>query len=79
MNRNQWEAEAIARANGWRGGFAGEMERRARDRRAERAAADFERERREHVRRASDRRAADNAACNEWESRFHAARLSLSA
>lgn len=51
-SRAIWEAEAIARQAGWRGGLAGELERRARDRRVAKLEAGFEAER-----RASDRRA----------------------
>lgn len=51
-SRAQWEAEAIAKRQGWRNGAAGELERRAREWRNARLALDFERER-----RAGDRRA----------------------
>lgn len=50
QSRAQWEAEAIAKRLGWRGGAAGELERRARERRTAKLACDFER-------RAGDRRA----------------------
>lgn len=49
QSRAQWEAEAIAKRLGWRGGAAGELERRARERRTAKLACDFER-------RAGDRR-----------------------
>lgn len=73
MNRAQWELQAIARRNGWRS-VEGELERRARDRRTARLAADFERERRLGDRRAADRLASDRAAVAAWIARFDAAR-----
>lgn len=58
-SRAQWEAEGLAKRLGWRGGAAGELERRIRERRAARLDSDFEAERRarDMERRASDRRA----------------------
>lgn len=73
MNRAILEAESIARRHGWRDGAAGELERRARDRRHAKLGADFDREL-ALEQRAADRRAADRPCVGDWIARYEAVR-----
>lgn len=67
MIRSEWEGEAIAKRNGWRGGLKGEIERRARERRQLRLERDIVSERRWRERR-------DAAIVLQWCERFDAIR-----
>lgn len=76
MNRAQWEAAAIAKREGWRD-LRGELDRRNRERRNAKLAAEWQgEERREAERREGERRALSAALC-DWTRRFDAARMGV--